>query len=110
MQVESLMFITVVMTGIAIIAAILIYDIKVGGGAINQVEFTALSAEEILEVVVGVPLNELLVAGDNIEIVIKTNDHSIASGKYVAENLDGEVKLTRASKPVSLNGLQGAKA
>lgn len=53
----------------------------------------ALSAEELTELIIGVPLNAILLQGDEIEIVVKTNSHPIAGAVYYAQKIDGKLKL-----------------
>lgn len=98
MSIGSLAFITAIMLAVAVIATLLIINTKYSGKYnANQESLDALAAEDLLEVVVGVPLNEILIAGDNVEIVVRTNSHPIASNSYIAEDLSGKVKLTTNS-------------
>lgn len=61
---------------------------------------STMSAEDLLEVIVGLPLSELLTAGDSVEIVVSTNNHPIASREYVATDWHSMIKLepTRSVK------------
>ena len=52
-----------------------------------------MSAEDLLEVIIGVPLSEVLSAGDSIEIIVSTNSHPIASREYVATDWHSMIKL-----------------
>ena len=54
---------------------------------------STMSAEDLLEVIIGLPLNEVLSAGDNIEIIVSTNSHPIASREYVATDWHSIIKL-----------------
>tara|TARA_B100000530_G_scaffold309310_1_gene235039 strand:+ start:49030 stop:49341 length:312 start_codon:yes stop_codon:yes gene_type:complete len=58
----------------------------------------AMSAEDLLELVVGVPLKDLVIDGDSIEITISTNGHPIAGNQYVATDSCGSIKLTAGSQ------------
>lgn len=55
-----------------------------------------LSAEDLLETIVGLPLSEILSAGDSIEIVVSANTHPIARRKYVATDWHSMIKLESA--------------
>ena len=56
--------------------------------------FNTLAAEDLIDIVVGVPLNEIVCDGDHIEIVIKTNGHAIAGSEYSVKRWCGSLKLT----------------
>lgn len=55
--------------------------------------FNTLAAEDLLGVVIGVPLDEIVNAGDKVEIVIKINSHPIAGCEYGAKRWCGRLKL-----------------
>ena len=65
---------------------------------VDPQELAAMSAEDLLELVVGVPLKDLVMDGDSIEITISTNGHPIAGNKYVATDSCGSIKLTAGSQ------------
>lgn len=60
----------------------------------TSANFNALAAEDLVGVVIGVPLDKIVSAGDTIEIVIKTNGHSIAGSEYSVKHWCGRLKLT----------------
>lgn len=87
------MITTVVMLILSFVAFLAIIDMKYKKLTKPSLSLNNMSAEDLLEVIVGLPLNELLTDGDSIEIVISTNGHAIASREYVATDWHSMVKL-----------------
>lgn len=68
---------------------------------VSPQDLVTMSAEDLLELVVGVPLSDLVTDGDSIEITISTNGHPIAGNQYVATDSCGNIKLTTGSQPAN---------
>lgn len=96
MQTSILIILTVLALFAAMLASVFILKNKIvktkNKPTLN--DFNCLSAESLLEVVTGLPLSEILSAGDKVEIVIKTNGHPIADAQYAVCKWDDLIKLT----------------
>ena len=57
--------------------------------------FNSLAAEDLIGVVIGVPLDQIIVPGDTVEIIIKTNGHPLIGCEYSVRSWCGQLKLTR---------------
>lgn len=93
-NIAILVLITIVMLALSFMAFIAIINLKnkaANAPAIQSI--STMSAEDLLEVIIGQPLSAVLSAGDTVELVIRTNDHPIASREYAANDWHGMVKL-----------------
>ena len=94
MNIAILVLTTIVMLALSFMAFIAIIDLKnkaANAPAIQSI--STMSAEDLLEVIIGQPLSDVLSAGDTVELIIRTNDHPIASREYAANDWHGMVKL-----------------
>lgn len=87
------MLTTVIMLFLTFAAFIAIIDIKSEKLSKSIPSLNAMSAEDLLEMIVGVPLSDILRAGDSIEIIVSTNSHHIARREYVASDWHSIIKL-----------------
>lgn len=95
MDTSNLIALTILALVISSIAAAFVYNRKAGNQRSNtSANFNSLAAEDLMGVVIGVPLDKIVSAGDTIEIVIKTNGHSIAGSEYSVKHWCGRLKLT----------------
>ncbi|WP_010197020.1 hypothetical protein [Psychrobacter sp. PAMC 21119] len=96
METWNLIALTISALAISSIAALFVFNRTKSIQRINtSANFNSLAAEDLMGVVIGVPLNEIVSAGDTIEIVIKVNGHSIAGSEYSVKRWYGRLKLTR---------------
>lgn len=89
-----LVIVTIAMLVLSFMAFIAIINLKnkaANAPAIQSI--STMSAEDLLEVIIGLPLSEVLSAGDTVELIIRTNDQPIASREYAANDWHGMVKL-----------------
>lgn len=93
MTIGLLMLTTVVMLILSFVAFLAIIDMKYKKLTKPLLNLNDMSAEDLLEMIVGLPLSEVLSAGDSIEIIISTNSHPIASREYVATDWHSMIKL-----------------
>ena len=95
MDTSHLITLTILALVISSIAAAFVYHRKADNQRSNtSANFNSLAAEDLMGVVIGVPLDKIVSAGDTIEIVIKTNGHSIAGSEYSVKHWCGRLKLT----------------
>lgn len=87
------MLTTVVMLALAFVAFVSVMDMRYRKMIKPMPKLNDMSAEDLLEVIIGVPLSEVLSAGDSIEIIVSTNSHPIASREYVATDWHSMIKL-----------------
>ena len=101
-NIAILVLTTTVMLALSFMAFLAIIDLKnkaANAPAIQSI--STMSAEDLIEVIIGQPLSEVLRTGDTVELTIRTNSHPIASREYSASDWHGMVKL----EPVkSING------
>lgn len=96
METWHLIALTILALIVSSSAALFVYNRKAGGQRSNKsANFNSLAAEDLINVVIGVPLNEIVCVGDTVEIIIKTNGHSIAGSEYSVKHWYGRLKLTR---------------
>lgn len=94
MNIAILVLTTIVMLALSFMAFIAIIDLKnkaANAPAIQNI--STMSAEDLIEVIIGQPLSEVLSTGDTVELIIRTNDQPIASREYAANDWHGMVKL-----------------
>jgi hypothetical protein len=95
MQTGLLVLITLVALTFAALAAGIKLNIKLSTSTKkNKANADRLAAEDLLALVVGMPLGDFLVEGDSVEIVVRANGHPIADKAYTAEVLEGKTKLS----------------
>lgn len=93
-NIAILVLTTTVMLALSFMAFLAIIDLKnkaANAPAIQSI--STMSAEDLIEVIIGQPLSEVLRTGDTVELIIRTNNHPIASHEYVANDWHGMVKL-----------------
>lgn len=104
MNTNFLVLITVIATTIAVFSFLSAKNAKTSikkSTLVDAQSIKAMSAEDLLELVVGVPLNDLVIDGDSIEITVSTNGHPIAGGQYIAKDTSGNIKLTTGGQPAN---------
>ena len=109
MDMKSLIIITVVALAIAALAAKLVINARINLARVcntNSQDIEYLVAEDMLGMIVGMPLSDFIAEGDNVEIIVRTNGHPIASHDYVAKTENGRVTLTSASVVADQNNFQ----
>ena len=87
------MLTTVIMLALAFVASVSVMDMRYRKMIKPMPKLNDMSAEDLLEVIVGLPLSEVLSAGDSIEIIVSTNSRPIASREYVATDWHSMIKL-----------------
>lgn len=93
-DIAILVLVTIGMLALSFIAFIAIVNSKnkaANAPAIQNI--STMSAEDLIEVIIGQPLSEILSAGDTVGLIIRTNDRPIASREYTASDWHGMVKL-----------------
>lgn len=96
METWHLIALTILALVVSSSAALFVYNRKAGDQRSNtSANFNSLAAEDLINVVIGVPLNEIVCVGDTVEIIIKTNGHSIVGSEYSVKHWYGRLKLTR---------------
>lgn len=101
MNLSTLIMITVITLVLSFIAFLAVLRMRYKK-AKKQKELNRSSktAEDLLELIISVPLSEILCVGDTIEIIVCTNGrHPIASREYVANDWQGKIKL-QATKAI----------
>ena len=88
-----LMLLTIVTLALTFIAFATVVKMKYRKLSKPVPTIKTMSAEDLLEVIVGLPLSEVLSAGDSVEIIVSTNSHPIASREYVATDWHSMIKL-----------------
>ena len=93
-NIAILVLVTIVMLALSFMAFITIINLKnkaANAPAIQNI--STMSAEDLIEVIIGQPLSEILRSGDTVKLTIRTNDEPIASREYSANDWHGMVKL-----------------
>ncbi len=94
MSITGLLILTTIATlALTFIAFVGIIEMKKKKLSKPVPSINTMSAEDLLEMMVGLPLSELLRAGDSVKIVVSTNNHPIASREYVATDWHSIIKL-----------------
>lgn len=85
---------TIVTLALSFMAFITIINLKNKAANAPVIQnISTMSAEDLIEVIIGQPLSEVLSAGDTVELIIRINEDPIASREYAANDWHGMVKL-----------------
>lgn len=91
-----LILLTIATLALTFLAFAAIINLKHKKSSQPMPNINTLSAEDLLETIVGLPLSELLSTGDSIEIVVSINAHPIVRREYVATDWHSMIKLEPA--------------